>query len=270
MLSKSISALYVYPIKSCAGIEVPYAKVTSSGFANDRCYLLIDDKGRFMTQRKYPKMALLRPYFKEKIEQKDLWLNIPDIADLPLMSDSEGTQQETKIWSDTVNVISGYLKVSAAISQFLGVNCQLVSPANDYSRNNRSGQTALSFADAHPYLVISEATVSDLNQRLSQSVGLLRFRPNIVIQGCMPYAEDQYIEMRINTVVFSAEGRCSRCLLPEVNPATGIRDHAEMTMVLQQYRSDEKGLWYLGQHFSVRTLESHAVLQVGDSIILGA
>lgn len=245
-----ISALYIYPIKSCAGVMVSQATITDSGFLQDRCYLLIDKSGKFMTQRQYPKMALLRPFFDAKLQ---LQLDIPAQGIHTLAREIfPETSLNTRVWADEVLVSACFPSLSAKISIFLNEDCQLVQASTDYIRQIRDYPHAtqtLSFADSFPYMLISEESLADLNQRLPEAIKMDRFRPNIVISGSTPYSEDMWQELKIGSHTFYGGKRCSRCKLPEVNPQTGEVDGKIITQTLRDYRSDERGAWYLGRHF---------------------
>ena len=261
-----VSALTIYPIKSCAGIAVSQAQITVGGFVHDRRYLLVDHAGRFMTQRKYPKMALLQPFFDtSKPNDPTLWLKIPNASAEPILADVTVSHSTVRVWADTVSVTACFAKLSQKISLFLGVPCQLVCAAKDYARRVRDCNEPLSFADSFPFLLMSSASLQDLNKRLSMPATMQRFRPNIVLSGATAYAEDAWRSVNINGVSFYGGQRCSRCALPEVNPQTGERDAREITQILRAYRSDEKGLWYLGRHFCA--VERAGVIRVGDVVI---
>ena len=243
----TLSSLYLYPIKSLGGIAVSEAVVDEKGFRHDRRFMLVTPSGNFMTQRTNPHMALvdvaisgntLRVWHRH---QPDNVLTLP----LTVSPDASPETLPVSIWDD--DNVSAVLVSTAAdrwFSDALGKPCRLVfmpdstrrpvDPA--YARHDTLGQpSAVSFADGYPYLLIGQASLDDLNQRLPQPVGMARFRPNMVISGSLPYDEDAWQQFQIGDRTFYGVKPCSRCVLTTIDPATGQKGR-EPLHTLAQYR----------------------------------
>ena len=250
----TLSALYIYPIKSLGGISVSEAIVNEKGFRYDRRFMLVTPSGGFMTQRTNHHMALIdvavdrsRPGGPDETlhiwhrDQPDNVLTLP-LTVLPNASD------ETifvSIWDDEnlrATVVSP--EADRWFSDALNKPCRLVfmpdstrrpvDPAYD-RRNNPGHPTAVSFADGYPYLLIGQASLDDLNQRLPQSIGMGRFRPNMVVSGSLPYDEDTWEQFRIGEVNLYGVKPCGRCVVTTIDPATGQKG-CEPLHTLASYR----------------------------------
>ena len=238
-----VSQLYIYPIKSLGGIAVDSAEVTDRGLAHDRRYLLVTPDEVFITLRKYPRMALLQPDLRggalsvRNTETGDV-LELPD--------PSEGlTDRDVVIWRQTVAARSVSAAADAWFSDALGLACHLVympdcshRPVAPSSGLRPAGKIT-SFADAYPFLLIGEASLTDLNARSSgeEHFSMVRFRPNIVCSGGAPYAEDELTDFTINGISFTGLEPCARCGVPNVDPATGVASRVgEPLATLAGYR----------------------------------
>ncbi len=261
----SLSGLYIYPVKSAAGIALQTAEVVQRGLGGDRRYMVTDLQGKFMTQRQYPRMALIRVALAA-----NLCLDAPGMPRLVLSTDALPLPElEVEVWGDRTSALSGGAEAQAWLSEFLQVPCQLVYMPDTAQRPTAHGKLGadqlVSFADAYPFLLISEASLADLNGRLEQAVPMDRFRPNLVVRGCEAFAEDGWQRLRIGTVEFEGVKGCDRCSVPGVDQATGMQSK-EPLLTLAQYRRWQGKIWF-GQNLVQRNLGQ---LQVGDSIeILG-
>ena len=180
-----VSALYVYPVKSCGAIALDSAHVEPRGLQFDRRFMLIDGNGRFLTQRQLPAMALL----KTSIESDELRVTRPDGASLhlPLQPQFEQTAP-VKIWRSELEASLADESSNAWFSEFLGRHARLVYMSEHQHRGVASGQATqsddeVSFADGAPILLISEGSLAELNSRLVEPVSMQRFRPNIVVDA---------------------------------------------------------------------------------------
>lgn len=235
-----VAALYIYPIKSLGGIELKSSAITPRGLAHDRRWMLVDEKNEFLTQRVYPQMALL----KTAIDQEDILIyhsdDPSDLIKVPL----QPTQKETiivKVWDDYCEAQYADNEVNEWFSKKLGLACKAVFMP-DSSKRKLDGVYALSdeditgFADGYPLLFISQASLNDLNSRLSEPVPMDRFRPNIVLEGTEAYAEDGMKEFTINRTSFYGVKLCGRCIVTTTNQHTGERGK-EPLRTLATYRT---------------------------------
>ena len=256
-----VSALYVYPIKSCAGIRVSEWPVVERGFYADRRWMIVDPKGKFVTQRELAELSQVRT----AIDGHTLHLTAPGRAPLtlPLAFDA-GLSRSVTVWRDTTLGVV-HPEGSEWISKYLSAPYELVyMPDNQQRQVNpdraRPGDI-VSFADGYPFLTISEASLADLNARLEKPLEMPRFRPNIVIGESEPYAEDGYTRVRIGELSFRGVKRCERCVITTIDPETGERGR-EPLRTLAKYRLEDQKVW-----FGMNMIhDGHGVLRIGDRV----
>lgn len=261
MTTITLSGLNTYPIKSAAGTSLSQAEVTLRGLRHDRRWMVCDLNGKFLTQRKLPKMALIQVDVGET-----LTLSIRGLADAALeLPAVPPTQQpvNVEVWGDSCAAWSMGDTASQWLSDFLGLEAQLVYMPDSTHRPTDHGRfdTPNSFSDAYPFLLISEASLADLNGRLEQPVPMNRFRPNLVVQGCEPFAEDTWKQIKIGEIVFDVAKACSRCSIPGVKQATG-QQGKEPLKTLATYRRWDHAIWF-GQNLIAH---SEGTLNVGDKV----
>lgn len=260
-----LSAINVYPVKSLAGISVDNWPVDSTGLRYDRQWMLIDENNSFLSQRKIPKMALI----KTAIRNERLILSTPDGSQIQLPLHPAITEKvKISIWHDQYHAGIVNREADEWLSEFLGVNCRLVyHPADsirqvdqDYARSD--DQTA--FSDGFPFLILSEASLHSLNSEMLQTISMARFRPNLVISGCAPYAEDTWREISINGIGFRLPKPCSRCKITTIDPETATSGQEPLT-TLNKLRKWNKQV-YFGQNALHDTCGK---LSIGDSVHIG-
>lgn len=234
----TVSALYSYPVKSCAGI--PYERscaVGAAGIEQDREWVVVDQQGVFMTQRKWPRMALIRV----QPVSNGLLFSAPGSEDFVL-----DTQQSTvadqqvfvKIWASSCVGRDEGDGIAQWLSQFLGTPCRLLRRHHYADRHpdaqllhtwqstygKLDAEHTFGFADSLPFLITNEASLLELNAEIAaqgdQAVSMARFRPNIVVSGLPAYAEDSVRGIQIGEVYFAILKSCTRCPLPNVDPLT--------------------------------------------------
>lgn len=247
-----LTTLNLYPIKSCAGIALREATLTAAGLMSehiyDREWMVVDSQGGFMTQRDYPKMALITPCLKsDTLELRApgmLRLEIP--LDLPHPDDEQTLQ--VRVWNDTVKAYDCDETTATWFSNFLGVACRLVRfhpNAKRVTNTKWTGGTEAPtlFSDGYPMLVISEASLADLNDKLTaQGRGTLpmqRFRPNIVIGDVEAFEEDYAESFRVENATLKPVKPCPRCPIPSIDPATGEFGPDPLD-ILRTYRANPK------------------------------
>jgi uncharacterized protein YcbX len=199
--------------------------------------MLVDAQNQFITQRKLAKMALL----KVSIEQNGLLVTAPDMLPLqvPFVPQTDVLLKVT-VWDDTCRAVMVSNEANQWFSKALQKECKLVYMPDDalrpvderYAKNNE----IVNFADAYPFLLIGEGSLSDLNSRLLQPVPMNRFRPNLVINTTEPYAEDNWQSVSIGSATFRLVKPCARCILTTIDQQTGIAGK-EPLKTLSSYRT---------------------------------
>ena len=241
-----ISRLFVYPVKSCAGVEVREAVLTETGLDLDRAWMVVDPQGRFVTQRQLPRMALVRP----QIKHSEVVLRAPGMLALHLSIDSVEEPVKVRIWDDEVDAFDMGAVAAQWFTDFLGQPLRLVRFDPEGRRLSKArwtgGAEALNqFSDGFPLLVLGEAALDELNRRLGAAghapVGIERFRPNIVLAGLPAHEEDRLPQLTIaadEPVELRLVKPCGRCPIPSIDPATGEAS-PHVLATLMQYRRNE-------------------------------
>ena len=217
-----VKELYLYPIKSLAGIRVESAKAEEMGFENDRRWMLIDEENQFITQRKYPKLSQFYPKLLEgKIE-----ISHHNAIHEFSISETLGEPIFSNVWDDETKVFEVNKSTSKWFSEALGFRCKLVKILNKGDRKHNSSKlnTTLnvSLADGYPYLLIGSESLDFLNEKLEEKITIARFRPNIVISSQLPHEEDSFKNFQIRTVKFKNAKPCGRCIMINNDPKNGI------------------------------------------------
>lgn len=257
-----VSRLFVYPIKSCRGIAVDSVELGARGFVHDRRFMLVDAAGRFLTQRRYPQMALIGTAFTDE----GFIVTAPGREPLLLRAGlGEGPREtcQVRVWSETVEATLADSDINIWFSEVMGFACGLVWLADDQHRpvRNQAAQfdDEVSFADGAPVLLISEASLDGLNERLEAPVGIERFRPNLVVTADSAHAEDDWAAIAIGETRLDVAWPCSRCVLTTVDPATGVKDPGNEPMTtLMRYRRRDRSV-YFGQNLIPRALGRIAI-----------
>lgn len=236
----TVAALYIYPIKSLGGIELSKARITRRGLEYDRRWMLVDSNNQFLTQRTHPEMALL----KTAIESSCIvvhHLNDPSVkVKLPLHPAPAATVT-VKVWEDQCEAQYAENDINEWFSLKLGFPCKAVYMPESSERKLDpryaiSNKDITGFADGYPLLMISEASLEDLNSRLEEPLPMDRFRPNIVISGTAAFAEDEMKKFFINNIPFYGVKLCGRCPITTTNQKTGERNR-EPLKTLATYRT---------------------------------
>lgn len=232
-----ITQLNIYPIKSCAGTALGRVKLTKHGLAGDRNWMIVNDTGRFLTQRELPRLALVKPL----LDDTRLCLRATGIPDLDVTVEQEGAATPISVWKDHFAAIDAGEDAANWLSGFLKTEVRLVRFDTSTARLSDPHWTAdvdapIAFADGFPLLVISEASLADLNGRLQQSLPMDRFRPNIVLRGLAAYEEDHVTDFVDGKLRLRMVKPCARCSITTVEQATGEFTGAEPLQMLKTYR----------------------------------
>ncbi len=263
-----LSALYRYPLKSAMGESLQASPVDGLGVLGDRRWMLVDAaNGRFLSQRVLPAMTRLQALWQG---ERQLLLSSPEMS--PLRVDVPGADQALRsvsVWKDELCVPDAGDAAANWASSLLGRACRLVyvpaSRARQVDRRYADEGRRVAFADGFPILLIGQASLEDLSARVGRPLDMRRFRPNLVIDGGLPYAEDGWRRMRIGEVEFQRVKPCTRCAITTLDPDTGERSRdLEPLATLQTYRRSEKGVLF-GQNLLV---EGAGRLEVGMPVEL--
>jgi uncharacterized protein YcbX len=240
-----ISALIHYPIKACRGHQVNEANVERMGLEGDRRMMVVTPEGGFLTQRNYPKLAHVTP----SISNERLTLSAPGMEEVAIAIRKSGPTHPVDIWrSKGVQAVDQGEKAAAWFSDWLGTSVRLVHIADGYIRKvnqkyavNADDHTA--FADGYPILLASEESLGDLNARLDMPIPMNRFRPNLVVKGCEPFAEDTWGRIRIGKNEMAVIKPCARCLVTTIDKDT-LEKSKEPLKTLASYRRQKGGVMF--------------------------
>jgi uncharacterized protein YcbX len=262
-----ISGLNVYPVKSCRAIASPKLRLAQTGFERDRHWMIVRPGGRFVTQRELPRLALVTTAFT----RNGLRLSAPGMPDIEVAERTDGAADPVVVWRDTCRAFDQGAAVSEWLTRFMGTELRLVAFDAGEERVSKPQWTGeiralTQFADAFAILVISEASLADLNTRLAKPLPMERFRPNIVLDGLEPYDEDRIAELTLDGVRLRLVKPCDRCSVTTTNQSTGEVEGDEPLRTLKTYRwsKELKGVVF-GQNVIVIEGAGRE-LKVGDEL----
>ncbi len=235
-----VSALYIHPVKSCRAIEKTSARLEAFGLQHDRRWMVVDENGLMLTQRKKPRMCLIQP----EVTATGLILKTSSAnhlsVDLPLAN----KKIKVKVWDDECQAFDAGDDAAHWLSDFLETTCRLVYFPDDEIRqvdiNYASAGDKTAFSDGFPLLLISQASLDDLNSRLAAPVTMNRFRPNIVVTGCGAFAEDSWERIRIGETEMRVVKPCSRCVIPSINIETAVKEDEPVKTLVSYRKRDNK------------------------------
>jgi len=267
----TISKLTIYPVKSLKGIDVASSNLTSRGLQYDRRWMLIDSNGQFVSQRSYPILSQISVEIMEDSLHFQFQNQSKTLIKIPAFPLQKGPLKETQIWNDSCKALPVNSKADQWFSNILGSPVQLVYMPETSKRriNKKHGgeQDIVSYADGYPILIISEASLNDLNQKLESPIKMERFRPNIVVKGEEAFGEDSWKNFQISGLHFKGIKPCSRCIMITIDPLTGLAKSKEPLKTLSTYRKVDKkvlfGLNVIWEHYKD---DEKGVLNVGDVV----
>jgi uncharacterized protein YcbX len=241
-----LTGLFLYPVKSLRGCAVEGAEIDLLGIVGDRRFLVVEESGRFLTQRTVPRMAQVSTALVG--DQLVLSAKGAGSVHVSRLSDPSAPLRTVSVWkSEGLQAEDCGDGVAAWLSDFLQVKCRLVRAGHAFNRPSlksaaRPGDL-IAFSDAVPFLIVSEASLADLNDRLAaqgeEALPMDRFRPNLVVTGCAAYAEDTWPRLRIGSMIFRPAGPCARCPITTTDQLTGERAK-EPLRTLATYRRNPK------------------------------
>lgn len=244
----TLAAIGLHPVKSCGALAPREALLAATGLDLDRAWMVVDPDGEMLTQREHPKLALVRP----TLRHTDLLLKAPGMLGLHLALDAVETPTRVRVWDDIVKAWDMGPLAAQWFSDYLGTKARVVRFDPDETRLadrawTGEAEAPVEFADGFPLLVASMDSLGDLNRRLAEAgqppVTMARFRPNLVLAGLQPWDEDLIDTLEIATddgpVRLKLVKPCSRCQIPNVDPATG-EVQAEPGRTLAGFRADAR------------------------------
>ena len=271
-----VTALFVYPVKSCGGISLAQAEVGPRGFRHDREFLIVDEADAFVTQRTAPELATVAV----RLEQENLVLHHAGAGALRLpLETQEGTSRvrtprRVKIFNDQVYAddvggdsaewFSAVLRRPARLVRTGASFSRRVSPEEIAPAHRAAEGPEIPFADAFPTMLASEESLAELNSRLRKPVPMNRFRPNIVVRGAAPYEEDTWKTIRAGNIAFGCAAPNLRCVITTIDQQTGTRDGSEPLRTLATYRRGASGGVMFGQYL---VHSGSGNLRVGDVLV---
>lgn len=268
MSQLSVSELYIHPIKSAAALQVERLKLDQRGPLNDRHWMVVDQHGRFMSQRNCVELALIQA----SVEDNGLRLQAPNGAQPLLVRPAENARSlVVEVWNETVLADDCGDAAAHWLSAVLQRDCRLVSMPKSTHRQVDPDYAPLGqsvgFADGFPILLISQASLDQLKQRLDRDISMRRFRPNIVVSGCSAHAEDNWQRLRIGKLILDLPKLCARCVIPSIDPSSGEKQ-PEVITTLAKYRRQGRDINF-GIN-AIHTLPASsaelAEISVGDSV----
>jgi uncharacterized protein len=260
----TLSEINVYPVKSCRAIALEAAMVTASGIAWDRRWMFVDPTGKFLSQRTHPQLARI----ETQLTDETLELSAPGAGAFVLPLVERGDERPVRVWDDSCVALDQGDEAARWASAAVGGNVRLARAARITVRQAKreyAGSTPapIAFADAYPLLVCNRASLDELNRRMPAPIPMDRFRPNFVIDGLEPFAEDRIDSIAIGTLSLRLVKPCTRCVTTATDQRTGERAGNPLP-VLRTFRFDKE---LLGVTFGENAVIEHGA---GTVVRLGA
>ncbi len=258
----TVRSLHIYPVKSCRGISMDDAAVVPTGFRYDRQWMVVGPDGGFLSQRSNPVLARVGT----RIENDRVILTAHGRSHLEVAAgEPDGDERSVTVWGDRCRAVSAGPEAAEWFSSLLGSPCELVrqpdAGVRQVDRRYADQGDRVAFADGFPFLLISRASVDELNRRLGQPVPADRFRANIIADGCGPHDEDRWTDITIGNVGFRVAKPCARCVVITTDQSSGARS-TEPLRTLAGYRTVD-GKVLFGQNLVHLGM---GVLHIGDEV----
>ncbi|HTC24055.1 MAG TPA: MOSC N-terminal beta barrel domain-containing protein [Gemmatimonadales bacterium] len=243
MPSISLSSIHVYPVKACGGLSPTEWDVDDFGLSHDRRWMVTTLTGVFLTQREEPRLALIRP----ELTDDALVLRAPGmpVLSLPLVP-AKPDRVRIEVWDDVTEGVPVAPEAAQWLSRYLGALVRLVWMPDDVRRPTDPMYAhgyRVSFADGFGFLLLSEASLEDLNRRLETPLPMNRFRPNLVVRGTQPFAEDGWRRFRVNGIELDVVKPCDRCVVTTTDQDTAERGKEPLRTLATFRRRDGKVLF---------------------------
>jgi uncharacterized protein YcbX len=261
-----LTQINIYPIKSLGGISLTSSFAFEKGLKYDRRWMLIDSNNRFISQREYAQLALIKAEICEN-EFEVFYVETPlHKFQFPLQI-QEGLKIIARVWDDEIEVIHFSNEADEWFSAMIGFDCKLVfMPENalrlvdtDYAKNKET----VSLADGYPFLIIGEESLNELNSKLENSILMNRFRPNFIFSGGYSFDEDSFGLINIGSAEFIGIKPCARCNVTTINQENATKSK-EPLKTLSTFRNRDNKILF-GQNL---ILKKEGVVSIGDSVNL--
>jgi uncharacterized protein YcbX len=264
-MSATLGRLFIYPVKSAAGIECEQVRLTPQGFEHDREWMIVDPAGNFLTQREEGRLALLAT----ALERGRLLLSTPAGDSLAVDVDHGGASVDVQVWRAQCRAFDAGAPAAQFLSDFLGrplrlVRFDMTQPRLSAAEWTGGREVPTLFSDGYPLLVLSQGSIDDLAARVGQALPVQRFRPNILLEGVAPYAEDAAGGLQSGEVRLQLTKACTRCAITTIDHLTGNRTGAEPLATLKTYRLDRQ------LHGVVFGRNAYAVAGIGGTLTRAA
>jgi uncharacterized protein YcbX len=261
--------IWIHPVKSLGGTRVARARIDDRGIVFDRRFMVIDTNGRFVTQREHAQMANLAA----RIDADRLLLSRPregqgeGATECAVPLEVDGPERDVVVWKDTVRAIDAGDEPARFLSDALSLDVRLVRMPSSTRRavdpRYATKGELVSFADGFPFLLITDGSLAALNARLDTKVDARRFRPNLVIEGAGPFAEETWREIRIRSIRFFVAKHCSRCTIVNVDPDTGVRGLEPLAALADLNKRDRQV--FFGENLFA---EGEGEIAEGDDVVV--
>jgi uncharacterized protein YcbX len=263
----TLTGLFVYPVKSARGIALHEAELGDRGLAHDRRFMVVDEGGRFLTQRDTPALAKLCTALHDHGGVGELQLSFEGRELCLPLRPHQGHTRRVRVFTDDVDALDLGAQASTFLSAALGRQVALVYMPEDTRRQvdptRAQAQDIVGFADGFPYLLANESSLAALNRELPEPVTMQRFRPNFVIAGVPAYSEDSFADLTIGAVPFVAIKPCSRCVIVNTDPTSGQRERGVLEALVRTHTIGNRPMF--GQNLVAR---GTGTLTVGDHVEL--
>lgn len=265
-MAMTLSEIWIYPVKSLGGIRLARAQSEEKGLRYDRRWMIVDENNVFITQRAFTQMALI----DVELQPDGLRIFNRNAPDDDLIVPLEPASKEivaVTVWDDVTTGMTVCREADEWLSRQLGLPLRLVMMPESaerkadarYARHDEN----VSFADGFPYLLISQASLDELNSRLPEPITMRRFRPNFVIAGTAPFAEDEWKSIRIGNLHFEIVKPCARCVLTTIDPKTAVKGPEPLKTLATYRRAGNKILF--GQNV---TTQDFGEIREGDEVTI--
>jgi uncharacterized protein YcbX len=244
-----LETLFVYPVKACRGLSLPASEVDRFGLRYDRAFMVVEaESGLFLTQRDEPRLARIVP----RLAGGTLELGAAGAASVRVpLEPQDGPRRSIQVWRHRGEAMDLGEEAAAFLSQQLGRKLRLVRMPADHARRVNPERAPFeaftSFTDGYPFLLLGRASLDALNARLAEPLPVQRFRPNLVVTGAEPHAEDGWRRIRIGALELHIVKPCDRCAVTTVDPELGVRRGVEPLRTLARYRRAD-GAVFFGQN----------------------
>ena len=241
-MTPQISQLFIYPIKSCAGISVSHFQFDEKGPLLDRRWMLVDStSGAYLSQRTIPALALI----STRIEDGIIWASQRNLAsiDESLCLPEQGKLIDVRVWSDNIKGYDCGDEAAAWFSAVLERDCRLVYQGDCERKADEEyaeKDTQVGFADGFPMLVVTQSSIEFLNAECDAEIRANNFRPNIVVENTEAFAEVNWSSLTADDLQMKVVKPCERCVIPTINPDTAKREASILPVLLKHCRKNKK------------------------------